>query len=739
MYVSLSSRFPVKMAFLIPINDMDESLFKCAICLNQLREPKLLPCLHRCCTDCSQSKLGGPNESFQCPKCNQKFNIPSDGLKGLKTDSHMKSLLYFIDLKSKFESEEEIECAGCSKKMKRMAYCFKCSDYLCEDCGQFHRKSRILEEHWEFVVNLKDVGLSEMMEKGMACISKAPKCPIHNDKVSDACCVTCKNIPLCIACVTTGKHSGHNIYNVSDFAQMERTKFKEEVKNLEEVRNKVCSLSLKIKTVGKQLTSNASARRSILQTQYDEEDGKWTKLLKDHEDAIKIREKGDVARLEKQLVKEMEALKVKYNKLIQERKAITKEELQVKNSKGMEISKELDILRNELHYLQQSIDQQTEQNAEELKEISDLTEQSVIMCDNLRSTASVILATHDKWSDASCMPYLRKAYKSLIDGARMEFPELESLSLIEKRDLPPLNSDKVRIPEEEDLVVNIEGSKNAAWWITGLASGRDGRIFITSESADRHAATIIYRFHNGELQHYPPKEVLRLSLHKANTAFSHSSVIFPFGEKEIRIYDDDNRSYTRKKIESIVEEWLPDLSVMGAVLDYANNQILVYTNSRDTFVLDNKLTFLYKFTLPEVISWPRNIAIRNSKLLVCDFARRRAHIVTLYGMDASLQIEITKPDFEEGDWGPLSVCMDKKGFIYMLWEATIRNQSRCNLVQFSQDGRTLLKNKPVESDAQFVAMLDTDEGEKLVVATWTSKRLYVYGLVNTQSILLPFM
>ena len=59
----------------------------CSICLCELDEPRVLPCIHSFCLEClerycsSRNKLTG--DDVPCPECRTEFNIPKDGVAGL--------------------------------------------------------------------------------------------------------------------------------------------------------------------------------------------------------------------------------------------------------------------------------------------------------------------------------------------------------------------------------------------------------------------------------------------------------------------------------------------------------------------------------------------------------------------------------------------------------------------------------------------------------------------------------
>src|ERR1051325_7899507 len=56
-------------------------MLECPICKDELREPRVLPCIHTFCLVCLQQygKDDDPGDDKTCPVCRQMFVIPSPG------------------------------------------------------------------------------------------------------------------------------------------------------------------------------------------------------------------------------------------------------------------------------------------------------------------------------------------------------------------------------------------------------------------------------------------------------------------------------------------------------------------------------------------------------------------------------------------------------------------------------------------------------------------------------------
>ena len=70
-------------------------LVSCPICMEDVQNGKMLPCLHTFCLQCIKDywKDKVAKESVPCPVCRQPFTIPSGGLKSLKNNFLVENLL----------------------------------------------------------------------------------------------------------------------------------------------------------------------------------------------------------------------------------------------------------------------------------------------------------------------------------------------------------------------------------------------------------------------------------------------------------------------------------------------------------------------------------------------------------------------------------------------------------------------------------------------------------------------
>ena len=110
---------------------------ECLICHDDIKDTRLLPCIHSFCLEClenycrSSNKL--PGDDVPCPECRHEFQIPKDGVAGLTVRTHDKEPAH---------SEMCEVCLSEQRSIPATVYCVDCSQKLCERCSQPHLRMR---------------------------------------------------------------------------------------------------------------------------------------------------------------------------------------------------------------------------------------------------------------------------------------------------------------------------------------------------------------------------------------------------------------------------------------------------------------------------------------------------------------------------------------------------------------------------------------------------------------------
>ena len=113
----------------------------CKHCTKLLKDPRLLPCLHSYCKACLPM-IVKENEEILCPTCNENHGIKD--ISNLPKDMLAESLI----LQGKTGNEDKTMCSSCGTEIEGVTQrCLSCSEFLCGDCSDIHRRLRQTRDH----------------------------------------------------------------------------------------------------------------------------------------------------------------------------------------------------------------------------------------------------------------------------------------------------------------------------------------------------------------------------------------------------------------------------------------------------------------------------------------------------------------------------------------------------------------------------------------------------------------
>ena len=187
-----------------------DSQLECSLCLDNFKEPKLLPCFHVFCkSPCLEKLVAKDGQTLQCPTCRYLVPLSAKGVSGLQSDFHIDHLFEIRDAFNKAAESTETICGSCEDG-KATGYCRDCGQFVCDDCQAAHRKIKILKTH-------KIITLDEVQAQATNLIP--PKrlisyCPRHPESVLKIFCETC-SVLICNDC-TIRLHKDHNYDLVGD-------------------------------------------------------------------------------------------------------------------------------------------------------------------------------------------------------------------------------------------------------------------------------------------------------------------------------------------------------------------------------------------------------------------------------------------------------------------------------------------------------------------------------------------
>src|ERR1051325_6130434 len=199
---------------------------ECPICLESLKQPKGLPCLHTFCLQCLEQngKDEIPGGKLACPLCRQEFVIPLGGFHKLPGNFFIEQLVEHLKVPRSGESKPiDAECGMCGdgnrKKTASVSkYCVECATNVCETCCETHKRVPALRAHK--VVSIEE---KEKFQTLMKC--RPTYCDEHKDEQIKLYCYNCTR-PICLMCKALN-HSAHPCSDINKASQEFITKLQE--------------------------------------------------------------------------------------------------------------------------------------------------------------------------------------------------------------------------------------------------------------------------------------------------------------------------------------------------------------------------------------------------------------------------------------------------------------------------------------------------------------------------------
>ena len=239
---------------------------ECPLCLEILKNPRTLPCLHSFCLECLDRQAKFEREQLQtsirCSICRTSIEIPeTDTFENLPTSFHLKRLVDILALTDPADSDREQArvCNSCEENNPPICYCFVCQNFLCSSCLESHRRLRATRGHRNvFLNNLQAQDVQDLMERPVMCSQSH-----HEDQPLEFYCKDCKLL-ICNKCSVV-RHNRHSITDIHIAAQEQKmqiadavdkvnaeiTMYENEIKKQNELRNKI---ETEVKNVEEKIT-----------------------------------------------------------------------------------------------------------------------------------------------------------------------------------------------------------------------------------------------------------------------------------------------------------------------------------------------------------------------------------------------------------------------------------------------------------------------------------------------------
>ena len=259
-------------------NKLNENL-QCSVCLEVLKDPRTLPCLHSFCKDCLEGivktcrdkALREVVREFNCPICRESFTLePDEQVADMARNHFICNMVEATALMSR----GIVPCSHNCRKGFSVSRCVTCEKFLCVQCLEAHNDYRGHDNHT--VLTMEELSKPENRKK----ISGKMYCDEHEGKTLKVYCETCDQL-ICRDCMDF-KHTklNHSCFLIKDVANAHRENVGLKNKAMETALTEGEDYVSKLSVATAQLDHDAENARSMIVQQQDAVIKTLTEVLK---------------------------------------------------------------------------------------------------------------------------------------------------------------------------------------------------------------------------------------------------------------------------------------------------------------------------------------------------------------------------------------------------------------------------------------------------------------------------
>ena len=245
-----------------------ENVTRCSICLEDLVNPKSLPCLHTFCLRCLEGYCGDKQleDEVKCPVCRSFFKIPQHGLVALQRNFFLDRLRELKNVSQQLA--RSVACEACEDECvdtststipPATTYCVDCRQRLCERCSMPHRRIRTAAHR---VVPLNQDVQSEVLA------SQAAPCRRHVEEREKLYCFDCLD-NICLMCFAVD-HQQHKCQEIDTAAKSFRSQLATVIDKISAQIIKVRELLVKSEATKDEFLNEVNSLQNVIERRGEE-------------------------------------------------------------------------------------------------------------------------------------------------------------------------------------------------------------------------------------------------------------------------------------------------------------------------------------------------------------------------------------------------------------------------------------------------------------------------------------
>ncbi|XP_055999155.1 uncharacterized protein LOC125656750 [Ostrea edulis] len=278
------------------VNPVDDTI-RCPICLEEVRNPKYLPCFHTFCETCIQTFISSTaarkdNETLkaiECPVCRKRIEATNNDITSEEWALALPQNKLIVSMSVDPKKEEHKVCMFCKRSDKSVIakhWCKSCMESICDECKFIHSYVPSLQEH-------KILSLSDAQELKNDIEVDEP-CSVHKGKLLEVYCTNHDKL-CCSICFATEHRMCKQVQAIEDVAagmnlgivQTKLTLFKDLLESLENLQEEYKDKATALNSRKQEIVSSTEKKVEEIKLQIDKTHALWLKRFEQkHTDSI---------------------------------------------------------------------------------------------------------------------------------------------------------------------------------------------------------------------------------------------------------------------------------------------------------------------------------------------------------------------------------------------------------------------------------------------------------------------